>query len=147
MRPRAAALWTGGAAFGFSLFQVFYRWLDADVVGAAVAAVVAVGLLYAWWARCLQGASRGEASALPGLLVLAFGWSLAANGVGALAACRPGCDRYELFRGLMNTVLGGAAVGATSWAIRSERSPVRWSRESLVSAVLVVVALTLEALT
>jgi hypothetical protein len=147
MSPRAPALWTGGAAFGFGLFQVFYRWLDSEVAGAEVAAVVAVGLLYAWWARCLQEAGRGEGSALPGLLVPAFGWSLAANGVGALAVCRPGCDRYELFSGLMNTVLGGAAVGATSWSIRRERPPVRWSRAALISAVLVVAALTLEALT
>jgi hypothetical protein len=146
MRPRVAALSTGGAAFGFSLFQVFHRWLDEETSGAAVAAVVAVGLLYAWWARCLQEASRGEASALPGLLVLAAGWSLAANGVGALAACRPECDRYELFVGLMNTVLGGAAVGASGWAIRRELSPVR-SRAALISVVLVVAALTLKALT
>jgi hypothetical protein len=147
MSPRLAALWTGGAAFGFGLFQVFYRWLDKEgISGTTVAAAVAIGLLYAWWARCLQEVSRGEASALPGLLVLGAGWSLAGNGVGALAACRLECNRYELFVGLGSTVFGAAAAGASWWAIRREPSPVR-PRAGLISVVLVAAALALKGLT
>ncbi|MEP6911081.1 MAG: hypothetical protein ABI896_11715 [Actinomycetota bacterium] len=146
MSPRSAALWTGGAAWGWSLFHVFHQWIGKeDVSGIGVAAVVAAGLLYAWWALCLQEAGRGEASALSGLLVLAAGWSLAAHGVGALIACRPDCDRYELLLGLVNTVLGAAAAGASAWAIRREPSSVR-PRAGLISAGLIVAALTLEAL-
>jgi hypothetical protein len=147
MRPRTAALWTGGAAFGFGLFQFFHGWLDEDEVsGAAAAAVVAVGLLYAWWARCLQAAGRGEASALAGLLVLAAGWSLAGRGLGPLAACWPDCERHEWFLGAGNAFLGAAAAGASSWAIG--REPSRMSaRTGFVAAVLVVAALVLKAVT
>lgn len=147
MRPRVALLWTSGGAFGFSLFQVFHRWAEEDEIsGASVAAVLVVSLLYVWWARCLQEAGRGEGSPLPGLLVLAAGWSLAVNGVGALVECRPTCDRYELFAPVGNTALGAAAAGASWWAIRRHPSPVP-ARAGLISAVLVVAAFTLRALT
>ena len=147
MRPRVVALWTAGAAFGFSLFQVYHRWANEDEVsGVGVAVVIVVGLLYVWWARCLQEARRGEASPLPGLLVLAAGWSFAAQGVGGLVECRPTCDRYELFAPVGNTALGAAAVGASWWAIRHHQSPVP-ARAGLISAGFIVAALTLSALT
>ena len=147
MRPRLVALSTGGAAFGFSFFQLFYRWVDAEEIrGLAVVAVAVVGLLYVWWARCLQEVGRGEGSALAGLLVLAGGWSVATNGLGALVACRPTCNRYEWFAGLGNAILGAASAGASGWAIRRDRSPFS-ARAGLISAVLVVGALTLKALT
>jgi hypothetical protein len=145
MTPRLAAFWTGGAAFGFSLFQIFYRWMDKEVSGATVAAAGVLGLLYAWWARCLQETGRGEASSLPGLLVLA-GWSFAANGLSALIACRPTCDRYEWFSGVGNILIGALAVGASTWAIRRDPSSVT-ARAGLISAVLVIAAVMIEALT
>ena len=143
MRPSSALLWTSGAAFAFSLFQTAHRWAVED---ESVAAVLVVALLYAWWAHCLQGARRGEGSPLPGLLVLAAGWSLAASGVGALAECRAACNRYELFAPAGNTAIGAAAVGASWWAIHRHPSPVR-ARAGLISAGLTVSALTLRALT
>ncbi len=145
MRPRSAAIWTSSAAFGFSLFQLFHRSIGQDEISRAAAPpVVVIGLVYVWWVYCLQEASRGEASPLSALLVLAAGWSLAGNGVGALAACLPECDRAELFIGVGNSVLGAAAVGANGWAIRREPSPVR-PRAGLISAVLVAAALTAKA--
>lgn len=144
MKPRSAALRTGGLAFGFSLFQVYYRWIGkGNISGTAVAAAVTAGFLYAWWARCLQEVGRGEASALSGLFVFAAGWSLAGNGLAPLVSCRPGCNRYELFVGLGNTVFGAAAVGASWWAMRRESAPNR-TRAGLISVALVGAALILK---
>jgi hypothetical protein len=147
MRPSSALPWTSGAALGFSLFQTVHRWLVEDESSrASVAAVLVVALLYAWWAHCLQEARQGEGSPLPGLLVLAAGWSFAASGVGALAECRAECNRYELFAPVGNIALGAAAVGASWWAIRRRASPVP-ARAGLVSAGLILSALTIRALT
>jgi hypothetical protein len=142
-----ALLWTSGAAFGFSLFQTAHRWaVEDELSGASVAAVLAVAFLFVWWARCLQEAGRGRGWPLPGLLVLAAGWSFAAFGVGALAKSRPPWDRYELFGPVGNTALGAAAVGASWWAIRHRPSPVP-ARAGLVSAGLIVLALILRVFT
>ena len=147
MRPSARLLWTSGAAFGFSLFQNAHRWaVEDEISGVSVAAVLAAAFLFVWWARCLQEAGRGEGSPLPGLLVLAAGWSFAAFGVGPLVKCRLTCSRYELFAPVGNTALGAAAVGASWWAIRHHPSPVP-ARAGLISAVLLLAALTLRALT
>ena len=147
MRPSARLLWTSGAAFGFSLFQNAHRWaVEDEISGVSVVAVLAVAFLFVWWARCLQDAGRGEGAPLPGLLVLAAGWSFAAFGVGALAKCRLTCSRYELFAPVGSTALGAAAVGASWWAIRRHPSPVP-ARAGVISAVLVLAALTLRALT
>ena len=70
----------------------------------------------------------------------AAGWSLAVNGIGALATCLPECDRSELYVGVGNSVLGAAAAGASWWAIRREPSPVRL-RAALISGALVAAAL------
>ena len=147
MSAQAAALSASGSAFGFALFQFVYSWVgEGEVSRATAVAVAATAFLFAWWARCLQEAGRGDAPALGGLCVLAFGWSFVGTGLVALGVCLPSCEPYEWFIGIGNTVFGGAAAGASGWAIHEQ--PVSIGPQTgLISAALTVIALTLTAVT
>jgi hypothetical protein len=147
MRSRTAAVSAAATALAFGLFQFVSHWLGEGEISRGTAVAVALtAFLYAWWARCLKDAGRGEAPALGGLLVLAFGWSFAGTGLASIAACLPSCEPYEWFIGIGN-ILFGAAAAVTSWqAIRDTPSPVGAST-ALISAALVVAALTLTAVT
>jgi hypothetical protein len=145
MSRRAAAVSTGATALAFGLFQFVNHWLDEGEIPRDTAIAVAVtALLYAWWARCLKDAGRGEAPALGGMLVLAFGWSFAGIGLAPLVACLPSCEPYEWFIGIGNTFFGSAAAVTSGQAIRDTPLPVGAS-SALIAAALVVASLTLTA--
>jgi hypothetical protein len=135
---RRRALGLSAAAFAFSLFQLVVH----SSLGLTAAA--AVGVLYAWWAFCLSAAGRGEPSGFAGMLVLALGWSLIANGLVPLADCAPSClgRPREEFIEIGNTVLGAAAAGATWPAVGRKRTLFGWS--ALVSVALTAVALAVK---
>jgi hypothetical protein len=98
------------------------------------------GLIYASWPAAMGWAGGGNRTGAVCLLLLVVAWSFLTNGLGALAACPPGCDDaypYQDVAHIGNAVIGGIA-GNTLWRkIRAEPGRVSWGFALCVAAALV----------
>lgn len=126
--------------FGVGLFP-----LQGPVTLAVGGALVLISLIHVWWAVSLAAAARGLGGGLASLAVLAFGWTLLANGF-PIVFCPLPCPAAAPLSDvahLGSLALGLAAPVAALWEIRQRRLKVDWPLP--ISALVLTVA-TLVAL-
>ena len=141
LRPsaRAVALLNGGVLV-FSLSRVVVVWYAEPNGSPRVLEIVAVAVLYAWWAAALDASLRrhgGFASLLP----LTLGWSFVVHGLLPGLDCVPPCKDATPQREI--AVTGNLLLGAASSLVNAQLVLVRRDRTSwtrVVGGVILVIA-------
>jgi hypothetical protein len=128
-------LWLTSAALAFSLVHIIIDF-NIGLFGAtsktmSLAAglhILALGLIYAWWALTLGRAALGQTGGLAGLFGVTFLWSFLGNGLITIFAAPPPSAAFP-FQDIAhfgNLLIGGWASYELWRAIQAAPPPAQW---------------------